>query len=259
MTRNNSLDPLFVRSRLDGKKENLKRTLLSKLGLDRNYRKVFAIGFNKTATTSIHAIFGECGMTATHNVQWRGSRHPLVHWVYQGFSDGPPDDFRRLDRRFPRSRFVLNTRDLAPWLDSRLRHLAKQRAKGKTPDFTRFEDPKLDIADWVRRRNRHHAAVLDYFRDRPADLLVVNYIRDPDAAARIGRFAGNKNAVSRPHLFSVKTERPEGELKYRELIGEVLQSMDIPETEWDFDLLCPSLGDVAGLPWDSEQLSLLKP
>ncbi|MEO6396110.1 MAG: sulfotransferase [Devosia sp.] len=233
-----------------GNLENIWRTLLSKLGLDRSYRKVFAIGFNKTATTSIHSVFTGCGLTAAHSILWRDSRHPLVHWPYQAFSDGIPNDFTRLDQRFPNSRFILNTRDLTEWLDSRLEHIAKAQAAGR-PTWKNWQKTEAAIVRWVHRRNEHHAKVLRYFADRPQDLLVVNFIRDPQAASRIAAFIGKDPPPERPYTHSLRTGRRQGELSNRELIESALTSEAIPPADWSNDLFCPSLGAVDDLPPDT--------
>lgn len=204
-------------------------------------RKVFAIGFNKTGTTSLHAVFRELGLHSYHGEYWRDSSRPVFHWLYDAFCDGIPDDFRRLDQRFPGSRYILQVRDLDAWIDSRLQHIKR------TPDAvlrTQSSDWSIDpesIRTWVERRNRHHLEVLEYFRSRPDDLLLINFIRDPDSARRIARFLGDREHVDKPHR---NHNRPDGsELRNRALIIDTLDSMGVPEHERHYDVYCPSLLD----------------
>lgn len=202
-------------------------------------RKVFAIGFNKTATFSIDAVFRELGLHSYHGQHWRSTSRPVFYWLYDAFSDGVPDDFRRLDRRFPGSRFILQVRDLDTWIDSRLEHIKR------TPEAllrTQSSDWSIDpesIRAWVERRNRHHLDVLDYFRHRREDLLLINFIRDPDAAGAIARFLGDRDTVEKPHRNSHRLDGDE--LRNHELIATTLESMSIPRQEWQYDIYCPSL------------------
>ena len=239
-----------------GNRRNLRRTALAKLGLAPDYRKVFAIGFNRTATTSIHAVFRACGLVSTHDTIWRNSRLPFYHWLFQGFSDGPPDSFETLDQRFRRSRFILNTRDLTEWLDSRLLLAADRKDTGIPTLMTFVDDPERAVLEWVMERNRYHAAVLRYFADRPDDLLVLNYIRDPDAATKIATFIGQQRQLDRLNASSFDTRRVAGTLRYGDLIETGLSELGIARSEWNNDLLCSALGDVAGLPLDTRDIGL---
>lgn len=234
---------------------NIGRTLLSMLGLDPTYRKIFAIGFNKTATSSIDAVFTQSGLVSLHSVLWRDSRHPLVHWPYQAFSDGPPDDFTRLDRRFPNALFILNTRDLGDWLDSRLEHYRHQRETRGRRDI-RSHRPTIEaVSGWIVERDRHHEKVLRYFAQAPQRMLVVNYIREPDAARRIATFIGGTPPSERPYVPSLRTGREAGSLANRELIENAFTALGIPQDEWNNDLLCPSLGSSNGLVADTAKLA----
>ncbi|MEQ1899883.1 MAG: hypothetical protein ABL866_04030 [Devosia sp.] len=240
------------------RRKNFRRTLFAKLGLDPDYRKVFAIGFNKTATTSIAEVLSACGLFTAHDIFWRDTDSLFYHWRYQGFTDGPPDNFVTLDRRFAKSRFILNTRDLSEWLDSRLAHVEIERARGGDPHMDYWQTPRLAAKEWIKQRNHHHASVLRYFRDRPQDLLVINYVRDAEAPHRIADFVGRPRVVGRPHAHTLHTGRQHGDLRYGEIIEEALRSLRIPQSEWANDLLCPSLGGVAGLPADTSDLEALR-
>lgn len=103
---------------------NIVLTALSKAGIRTGYRKIFAIGLSKTATTSIHQVFVESGLHAIHGLRGKHLWRRMAIWPWEALSDQTANGFRRLDRRFPESLFILNTRDLVPWLDSRLRHIA---------------------------------------------------------------------------------------------------------------------------------------
>jgi sulfotransferase family protein len=237
---------------------NFVRTALSKAGLDQNYRKYFAIGFNKTGTSSIHRVFLASGLYATHDSRWGRKKNQIEIWHRQAFSDGGPRNFARIDRAFPNSRFILNVRDLDAWLDSRIAHLQRtSQRKPRRPDGN-WRDTDKAVQKWVRARNRHHGAVLSYFRDRPDDLLVVNFIRDPDAASKIARFCGGPAMAEKPHENPNRAKQSPGYLAHRARIETLLSGMGIPAAEFTNDLFCPSIGlppKAADFPPDTRYLT----
>ena len=95
--------------------------------------KIFAIGFNKTGTTSLHRIFEDLGYRSLHDDRWRQLSDPLLFRFYDAFSDGIPEDIRAWDATFPEARFILQVRDLDAWLDSRIEHI-RRLPSGRTRD-----------------------------------------------------------------------------------------------------------------------------
>lgn len=225
---------------------------IKSLSLGRRSEKVFAIGFNKTGTSSLHKVFRTLGYSAYHGTKWRETSRPVIHRLYDAFSDGIPDDFRVLDSKFPRARFILQVRDLSPWLDSRLEHIRRL-----PPEMTRHPEwtasPEA-IATWVRKWNAHHLDVMSYFADRPADLLVINFIRDPDAADRVAAFLDHDVALAKPHA-NRNPEVPHG-LKNDAMIESVLSELHVPGDERFNDIYCPSVvGNVAGVASDTSRMT----
>jgi hypothetical protein len=227
---------------------NLARTYLARAGLDRRYFKVFAIGLHKTGTRSIHQIFGRAGLSARHSTTWPEPPAWLERASAQAFSDGTATGFAWLDRTYPRSRFILNVRDLDEWLDSWIEHRV-HRAKAPSAE---------EIVQRILNRNNHHQAVLDHFASRPDDLLIVNYIREPDAAARIAAFLGRPDAAGagKPHIRNRRDRRVHGELVHESLIRGCLQYLGIPKSEWSNDLHCPSLGGGGNGTWPGDTSGL---
>lgn len=226
------------------------RTLAAK-ATGRPAPRVYAIGFNKTGTTSLHHIFTDLGYLSFHGTIWRRTRHLWLHFFYEAFCDGVPEDFRRLDAMFPGSKFILQVRNLDEWLDSRLEHITRlpnTGGRGRSADWTADD---ASVISWVKKREAYHAEVLRHFADRPDDFLLVNYIRDADAAAKIAAFLGHPAPAEKPH--SNKNPNKAKTLRHAETIARVLGGLGIPESEWRNDLLCPSLdGAPAGLPGDSQ-------
>src|SRR5690625_1147777 len=140
--------------------------------------KIFGIGLNKTGTTSLHGALETLGFRSLH---WGGpevrrtverarkERRPLVEDLpgYDAFSDiwALSESFDLLDRQYPGSRFILTTRSLESWIDSRMRHVLRNR---QAKEENRYSGNFLEIEPeaWRRQYIAHHRRVEDYFRGR---------------------------------------------------------------------------------------------
>lgn len=153
--------------------------------------KVFGVGWAKTGTKTLGRCLRLLGFT--HHGQdfallgdvMRGDLGRVFEAASrsQAFEDWPwilP--FRALDARFPGSRFVLTTRDSQRWIES---YRAMLQAEGP-PDPARTAirtylfgvDPaRATDSELIARVERHDAEVRAHFRDRPGDLLVVDWER----------------------------------------------------------------------------------
>ncbi|MGI9291694.1 MAG: sulfotransferase [Gammaproteobacteria bacterium] len=221
--------------------------------------KVFVIGFNKSATSSLHEVFRALGKPAYHQGtgrrgKWRSGEDLELLQTYDCFSDGPPREVDKLDAAFPGSKFILQVRDLEGWVYSRLAH--NQKWRKIEPDLHAGEaDTEEHVQHWIQNRNRFHMYVMDYFRDRSDDLLIVNFIRDQDAGNKVSRFLGSRKKLKRPDVNKAPSrERTEN---HKKIVDAAVRNLDIKLEEMAQDLLCPSLLDDAGrekYPADTSQL-----
>lgn len=228
------------------------KTLLNTLGLRKN--KVFAIGFNKTATSSLHALFNEIGRPSYHGVRWRNLLDVRLLNKYDCFSDGIPDDLAKLDAMFPGSKFILQVRDLRSWVHSRLGHIDRYKSTAPYNIGLDWDVTETAIKIWIVQRNAYHKLVLEHFKDRPNDLLIVNFIRDNEAAFKVCRFLNHNHHGKRPR----KNVNPIRQLndKYETMLNNCITELGIPKSELDNDIFCPSLEkSVADLPADSRELT----
>ena len=144
--------------------------------------KVFCIGFHKTGTTSLGEALELLGYRVTGP---NGTRDPdiakNVHSMaeslveqYDAFQDNPwPIIYREMDRTYPNSRFILTVRSSRSWIASQVR----QFGSAETPMRTWIYGvgcPEGNEDIYVRRFENHNRDVIDYFRDRPNDLLVLD-------------------------------------------------------------------------------------
>src|SRR5262245_13309781 len=111
--------------------------------------KVFGIGLNKTGTISLHQALLALGFRSLH---WGGPEvraaveralaegRPLVDDLgdYDAYSDilALSENFAILDRQYSGSRFVLTTRDVDGWVESRKRHVARNVEKAAHGTYT---------------------------------------------------------------------------------------------------------------------------
>ena len=160
--------------------------------------RVFGIGLNKTATTTLAEALTILGFDVLH---WGG---PAVHdAVLASVEAGEPlvsrldprhDAFfdigvlsRRfvlLDEQYPGSRFLLTVRPVDDWIDSRRRHVLTNQARkaAGTYDGTFLE---VDEPKWRAEWELHLERVHGYFGAR-ADLLELDVTADPSWARLCG-------------------------------------------------------------------------
>ncbi len=230
------------------------RLLLNGLRL-RNARKIFAVGFNKCATTSLHALFTTLGLPSYHGTLWRACDNLWLLKTYDCFSDGIPSDLAKLDRLFPGSKFVLQVRDLESWVYSRLAHIERNKRSGYYRVGRDWDATDHAVATWIQQRNRHHLFVQEFFAERPDDLLIVNFIRDSAAATRVAHFLGYSRTYDRPE----DNTNPEKSVpaSHRDMLTRIAAELRIPTQELKYDIYCPSLlepGSDRKLPADSAWL-----
>jgi hypothetical protein len=199
-------------------------------------RKLFCIGFNKTGTTSLAAAISSFGLRVGDQVRaellvddWarRDFRRIIAYCrIADAFQDVPfslNHTYGVLDHAYPGAKFILTVRDSADeWFDSLLRFHAKLIGKQRVPtadDLREFsyhgtgwlwhahqllfnvdETNLYDRDHYVAQYELHNRQVLDYFRHRPEDLLVLN-IGKSNAMQSLCDFLGfDYDGRQMPHL-----------------------------------------------------------
>jgi len=188
--------------------------------------KVFVIGQNKTGTTSLEKAFKDLGFVVGDQrvAEILYDRHyfknefdPIIEYcktaeVFQDVPFSRPKTYEYLDREFPDSKFILTVRDDSEqWYSSLTRFHAK--LFGKSGRLPTVDD--LNLATYVRRGfmynvirahgtsdddpynykimteyyESYNKEVLEYFKDRPDDLLVIN-VSEEGAYQKFVEFLG---------------------------------------------------------------------
>ena len=159
--------------------------------------KVFCIGFHKTGTTSLEVALSKLGYSVagsfgTKDPEIESKVHEMAFAMvaeYDAFEDNPwPILYRELDERFPGSKFILTRRPSENWIRSQVKDFATTETPMRR--WIYGEDagcPEGNEDTYIARYERHNREVLDYFSDRPNDLLVVDFPND-DGWTRICPF-----------------------------------------------------------------------
>lgn len=157
--------------------------------------RIFGIGMHKTATTSLHHAFGILGLKSAHwqtapwaKRVWREvtqqGRSPSLEQFYCACDLPIPLIFRELDSAYPGSKFILTVRDEWAWLKSVAKHWNRDhnpfRDSWDTDVFSHrvhnllYGRKDFDPTTMLERYRRHNAEVLEHFKNRPNDLLVMD-------------------------------------------------------------------------------------
>jgi hypothetical protein len=190
-----------------------------------NRPKIFCIGANKTGTTSVEAVFRSLGLKVgnqekaellLHDWAKRDFRNIIRYcrWA-EAFQDVPfsyPETFRAMDSAFPGSKFILTVRNSSDeWFESLVRFHSRLIGKNRVPsaDDLRQYNYRYPGFIWDAQRLRygatettlydrelyihgyedHNRQVIEYFKDRPDALLVLN-IAEADAMRKLLTFLG---------------------------------------------------------------------
>lgn len=198
--------------------------------------KIFCIGRNKTGTTSLASFFRTNGYRVGNQERaellvedWakrdftRIIRYCETAEVFQDVPFSLADTYRAMDQAYPGSKFILTLRaSPEEWYNSLLSHHSKMfssgggipseddlrrvKYRGKYEGWLLFMQkavygyptvPLYDKQAYMAHYEKHNVQVMDYFRFRPDDLLVVN-LSDEHAFERLCLFVGMDPSRAKP-------------------------------------------------------------
>lgn len=193
--------------------------------------RIFGIGMHKTATTSLHTALRILGFKSGHwqNAHWAkaiyqemsGAGRSRTLEQFYALSDLPiPVLFRELDAAYPGSKFILTVRNEWVWLESVRRHWShehnKFRVNWSVDPFTHkihrvlYGQKGFDAKIFIDRYRQHNREVMEYFRDRPNDLLVIDMNLAAEKWEELCRFLDTEiPKVPYPHHFKTPAIEPE--------------------------------------------------
>lgn len=173
-------------------------------------QKIFCIGQNKTGTTSLKKTFEDLGFVVGNQ---RKAEQLLPAYknkdfssiiaycktgrVFQDFPFSFAETYRHLDKAYPNSKFILSVRNNPEqWYKSLTKFHSKNNVNGTLPNKQDLQNSEYVWKGWMweimrlnydtpeddlynkeilmKRYIDYNAAVIDYFKERPNDLLVIN-------------------------------------------------------------------------------------
>ena len=202
--------------------------------------KIFCIGQNKTGTTSLTQALEKHGYKMGSQREgellcrdWMdGKFQSIVEFAKtaDAFQDRPfymGDTYKYLDKNFPGSKFILSVRDSPDaWYDSLIRFHSRMFGAGKKPTARQFKRAGYCYTGWiydvvtnlygtteedVYNKDKlidyyitYNTNVIDYFKDRPDDLLLIN-LKDEDGYGKFCEFLNQEPKLKTfPHLNRTK-------------------------------------------------------
>jgi len=161
--------------------------------------KVFVIGFHKTGTTSMHNALKILGYSVCRpfptNIPNMGKvvleKAFKEAEKYDAFEDNPwPLLFKEMDKKYPRSKFILTIRPAEQWIKSVVNHFGS--------NFTYMREwiygegcPKGNEDLYIKKYIEHIDDVKKYFLKRSNDLLILN-LKDEDKWSKLCNFLNKK-------------------------------------------------------------------
>ena len=104
--------------------------------------------------------------------------------------------YREMDQRFPGSKFILTIRDPDSWIRSYRNMLARQKKASEELNEIRrtlygLPFPNVTDDQLLERYRSHNQQVMEYFKDRPESLLIVDWAAG-DGWAKLCQFLDKK-------------------------------------------------------------------
>jgi hypothetical protein len=153
--------------------------------------KYFIIGFNKTATTTMHELFLLNEIKSQHDNDWKLDK-------YDAFSDNRDlTIYTELIIKYPDAIFILNIRSIKEWILSRVNHGIIYKTlynNDANHDWTwkwAYPISERNILNDIAFRNTHIKSVLNHFKSR--NMMNQLLVLDVDQADWINFFCLNLN------------------------------------------------------------------
>ncbi|MEX0980757.1 MAG: sulfotransferase family protein [Bacteroidales bacterium] len=171
--------------------------------------KIIGVGFQKTGTSTLREaliILGYAVKDVTPRALipiLRGNYNKISRMLeqYDAMEDTPwYMIYKELDQLFPGSKFILTIRDEESWYTSVSKHIGDLRAAHHEWIYGRGKGVvKHHKQNAIEVYRRHNAEVLEYFKERPGDLLVLDFTKG-DGWEKLCNFLGNEvPGVPLPH------------------------------------------------------------
>ncbi|MFT7156391.1 MAG: hypothetical protein ACI8Q1_001401 [Parvicella sp.] len=148
---------------------------------------VLGVGFQKTGTSTLRESLKILGYKVKDTSLralipiLNGNDKKLLE-LLDGF-DAAEDTpwyiiYKKLDELIPNTKFVLTIREEESWYFSVKKHIGKLRSAEHEWVYGRYKGlPKDDKENTLNVYNTHNTGVIEYFKDRPNDLLILDFTK----------------------------------------------------------------------------------
>jgi len=158
--------------------------------------KVFCIGLHQTGETSVGIALDHLGYRVTgpdgyDHPQIETHAHRLVDQRlphFDAFKDVPWSVlYQYLDTKCPQSKFILTVRDQKTWIQNYISFFGIYQSPMLQWIYG-LGAPQDNTSHYINYFNQHNMGVVQYFQNRPDDLLVINVSKDPHLWQRLCKF-----------------------------------------------------------------------
>ena len=117
--------------------------------------------------------------------------------------------YKELDKLYPGSKFIYTIRDIEKWLKSCEKHFTGLMHTGIMPQLEEelFGTQLYDREKFKNTYEKHHKEVLNYFKDRPDDLLVMDISKGEGWEKLCGFLGREIPETPFPHANITRQER----------------------------------------------------
>lgn len=208
--------------------------------------KIIGVGFQKTGTSTLREALKILGYTVKDTTPralipiLRGNYKKVLGIIknYDALEDTPwYFIYKELDKKIPGSKFILTIRDPESWYSSVSRHIGNLRAAHHEWIYGRGKGlPKDDKQHSIAVYNKHNNEVLDYFKERTGDLLILDFTKG-DGWEKLCKFLGKEMPeVEFPH-YNRSAESASGNIPFRKRFRKWRQQTKNYLKIWFIDLI----------------------
>jgi|GEM_PF-1047055 hypothetical protein len=169
--------------------------------LPKNTQKIFCVDFIRSSTNPVQTIFEDLGYQVSRSYRksenefWKKleqgdhSEIKQASKMFDAFHDAPWFlYYKEFDHWYPDSKFILTELDDHSWWIS-FKDYFKNEYKPLTKYIFGIDNPVGNKEVFIQNYKRHNSDVIEYFKERPDDLLVVNP-KEKNIAQKISTFLG---------------------------------------------------------------------
>ena len=183
---------------------------------NKSYDKYFVIGFNKTATSTLHNLFIKNNLKSQHQKSqfWDTSKYDCFSDITSG-----DDIWKELDKKYENAIFILNVRELDKWLISRFKHGCREQK----PNWAYPCTHEL-CRHWIYMREKTHLEILNFFSEKTNKLIIINIDRKGWITYLCSQLHFKNDNINSKNIH--KTEKIKEHINIVKIVNETLKQIN---------------------------------